>query len=798
MKKRLIKFALLAALVLGAAGAHGEGATVTQPVWARDFELWALPVMDLYGRVQMQSSFDRTGDNADASGVLYTIGKEKVILDAVGPGVVQRIWMTGIKAGDELRIYLDGAETPAVDTGALAFFRDQQPPFSAPLVVDNLVSSGGFISYRPIPYQKAIRITITGDHYYAIGYKSFAPDATPGTFNGTEDLTNIQTQWASSGKADPKPAVSEPHLLSGSGVLEPGTDQVLFQQAGQGMLAAIRLSLSDLTAPDFVYETHTGRTHRDESSFTLAIPPEYDRITLYRRLYYAVWNQRADVYVEGEKIGQWESMSFDPTFRWRDVSLEIPPSLTKGKSSLFVRIVDQGSPDGLTEYGYWSIAHISGEETVCDALQVGSPDSEQAHDYTAPTGGAAQTVKAMYPLPPSPVEQLLNDVWISIAYGQDAEPAVHAPIGMFFGIGPYGLQKRPETLLVGMAEDGYLYCYFPMPFDDGIRVSLAHRGSTLPANYAVSFEWADTLPQAPYGLFKTQLSHQQGLADDNTDMALLNVPGSGKLVGVLYCPQSEDLARAYFEGDERIYVDGNLTPVIHGTGMEDFFNGGWGFQYDLFTQPMHGFHTHSKLALLDRTSQLRLFLQDAVAFRDGIMLSIEHGNRNRIATEMTALAYYYHQPQSSISTVDLLDIGDEQSEQAHGYAATEVSWTGRRGYEYEGNQDTELIVDIGCRHHGTSRFTMQTDPQNAGVILRRRLDQKYANQMAEVWIDGEYAGLWYDAGSNPYHCWRDSDFLIPAQMTAGKASISVEVRFRSAPLGDWTEFSYWALSLRGN
>ena len=42
------------------------------------------------------------------------------------------------------------------------------------------------------------------------------------------------------------------------------------------------------------------------------------------------------------------------------------------------------------------------------------------------------------------------------------------------------------------------------------------------------------------------------------------------------------------EGDEVAWVDGELTPSIHGTGTEDYFSGAWYFKNGPFHLPFHG------------------------------------------------------------------------------------------------------------------------------------------------------------------------------------------------------------------
>jgi hypothetical protein len=84
---------------------------------------------------------------------------------------------------------------------------------------------------------------------------------------------------------------------------------------------------------------------------------------------------------------------------------------------------------------------------------------------------------------------------------------------------------------------------------------------------------------------------------------------------------------------------------------------------------------------------------------------------------------------------------------------------------------------------------VQVDPNNQGVILRRLLNQTTANQRARVLVNGILVRDWLDAGGNPIHAWREEDLAIPASLSAGKSSLSIDVEFVSSDY-DWSEFGY--------
>jgi len=123
----------------------------------------------------------------------------------------------------------------------------------------------------------------------------------------------------------------------------------------------------------------------------------------------------------------------------------------------------------------------------------------------------------------------------------------------------------------------------------------------------------------------------------------LETVGRGHLVGVVLQSQGFESGKTlFFEGDDRTVIDGELT--VHGTGSEDFFNGGW---YDVpdrwekrISFPLSGCLGYAKH--LGRTGAYRFFLGDAYAFRKSIQQTIEHaGEKNSISTDYCSFTYLY-------------------------------------------------------------------------------------------------------------------------------------------------------------
>jgi hypothetical protein len=182
---------------------------------------------------------------------------------------------------------------------------------------------------------------------------------------------------------------------------------------------------------------------------------------------------------------------------------------------------------------------------------------------------------------------------------------------------------------------------------------------------------------------------------------------------------------------------------------------------------------------------------------------------------------------------DELKVGDPASESAHAYKSPQASAPYEITSRYEWGVDTDgkteffpAMTDRGRKTTGTSEFTLKLDAKNVGVMLRRKLDYSLPNQQADVYVsdedgkDWKPAGTWYLAGantcvySNPKselgatehnlatsnRRFRDDEFLLPLDLTAGRGVIRVRVQFNpmnvplfpGRPLDEqaWSEMRY--------
>jgi hypothetical protein len=134
-----------------------------------------------------------------------------------------------------------------------------------------------------------------------------------------------------------------------------------------------------------------------------------------------------------------------------------------------------------------------------------------------------------------------------------------------------------------------------------------------------------------------------------------------------------------------------------------------------------------------------------------------------------------------------VDVGSPESETAHAFAITDETWNGtvHSCYDvYEGNKTHFKVSDEGRACTGEMRFRVAIDPDNRGVVLRRRVDRRRANmQEADVVVDGAVVPQpWHfrELPAVPGTVWYDSEFAVPAGLTAGKKQLDIVVRHRAS------------------
>lgn len=347
----------------------------------------------------------------------------------------------------------------------------------------------------------------------------------------------------------------------------------------------------------------------------------------------------------------------------------------------------------------------------------------------------------------------------------DGRETVSMPLSDVFAVGRGGLGST-RSLFAGVDAEGTLYLYFPMPFFSSADVRLSRQETVRAAGAdPAPITWQIRRDRSPPSPESGHFGAALGVDDETpigTDIPLLHHDGRGRWVGLFVDLGSVDTtSRQYLEGDERIYLDGSRHPNPHGTGTEDFFNGGFYFDQGSFLTPLHGSPYHLEPAAEDVTAAYRWFLTDPVPFEAGIRAGLEGGPTSNLSVRVRTVAYHYTRPEQGLWRWDVLDLGDAGSRSRHDWSAS-GDWTlqGLDG-EFEGEPPESLQGTGVYRPGGSVSFHLRVPEGATRLRLRRLFDAGLGGQQADVKLEGKTVASFPPVPENPDRRWREEDLDLP-------------------------------------
>jgi hypothetical protein len=216
-----------------------------------------------------------------------------------------------------------------------------------------------------------------------------------------------------------------------------------------------------------------------------------------------------------------------------------------------------------------------------------------------------------------------DEIVLRMFWDDAKEPAVEAPIGDFFGSG-FGLRRELKSLPVEVeGGDGY-NCYWPMPFFNRALITVTNESPDKNVRsfyYHIDCTEEESLPrETAYfcAQYRNEFPEKTG-----RDYLILDAEGEGHYVGTVMSIRSRS-PFWFGEGDVRVYVDGDETPTIQGTGTEDYFLMAWGLNETQF--PYYGC-VYMSSDFEDLGTQYCLYrwhIADPVRFRKSLRFEIEH------------------------------------------------------------------------------------------------------------------------------------------------------------------------------
>ncbi|HZP04481.1 MAG TPA: glycoside hydrolase family 172 protein [Terracidiphilus sp.] len=250
----------------------------------------------------------------------------------------------------------------------------------------------------------------------------------------------------------------------------------------------------------------------------------------------------------------------------------------------------------------------------------------------------------------SPDSMHLKNLVLRAWWDGESSPSVEAPIGDFFGLG-LGEYFVYQSELLAVAPIKALNAYFEMPFSTAARMTVTNEGKMPTRSLYFAIDYV-TLPSLPDGLGRFHAQYRQsnpckGISSSGKNLngqdnyVFMEATGRGHFVGVTHAVLQNQ--NGWFgEGDDMIFIDGDTTPTINGTGSEDYYNGAW----DFGGQPF-GFQHNGAPYVVDperiggRYCLYRWHTESPIAFEKSIRVTIEHGAANDRADSFCSTAYWY-------------------------------------------------------------------------------------------------------------------------------------------------------------
>lgn len=231
-------------------------------------------------------------------------------------------------------------------------------------------------------------------------------------------------------------------------------------------------------------------------------------------------------------------------------------------------------------------------------------------------------------LDPVQRQALQQEVLIRIYYDGLAEPSLCLPLGDMFlsawrsrDVGGLAVGRRGDLSQV----------HFPVPYQKRIRIEILNQ-SRWPITAGAA---ADTGPRHPAHGYLHALWIRSG-PQPGAPHPIIDIAGKGKFVGLFLGVTGLRNDWWLLEGDERFIVDGRQPPSWQGTGLEDYFNGGWYYRGGAFA-PLNGVLDHAPF----RVAQYRFHLVDPLHFESSLFADIERGHGNVSPAWFQSVAWFY-------------------------------------------------------------------------------------------------------------------------------------------------------------
>ena len=252
----------------------------------------------------------------------------------------------------------------------------------------------------------------------------------------------------------------------------------------------------------------------------------------------------------------------------------------------------------------------------------------------------------------SPSPNHLKELVLRMYWEGSAKPSVEVPVGDFFGLnlGQYFIY---QSAFLNCSPIRALNCYFAMPFRKSARITVTNEGSAEVRSFYSNIDYQ--LAQVPADALYFHAQYRQKAPnpavaaklnpDGKENFVFAETRGRGQLMGAtLGWLQNKD--RWMGEGDDMIFIDDEKTPIIIGTGSEDYICGAWNFGgVKGATQFCHLYNGAPFIKDAEKTGGqyclYRWHADNPVTFTRYMKHTMEHGHANDRGDNWYSCCYWY-------------------------------------------------------------------------------------------------------------------------------------------------------------
>ncbi|WP_178988306.1 glycoside hydrolase family 172 protein [Winogradskyella schleiferi] len=264
----------------------------------------------------------------------------------------------------------------------------------------------------------------------------------------------------------------------------------------------------------------------------------------------------------------------------------------------------------------------------------------------------------------------LKKITLRMYWDGEDTPSVETPIGDFFGLG-LGKYNLYESKFTSVGSQRALNAYFPMPFNKSAKITITNEGDIAIGAFYYNIDWEKHISLPENTLYFHAQYRQQTSTDGWTDdwslngdtlvnnhknlkgegnYVIMEAKGKGHFLGVTHS-LIQNQGDWWGEGDEMIFIDGNESPKITGTGAEDYYLGAWcyggcgidpfgnskpEFDYKDYGNPINGGDDVGA-----QWTVYRFHDESPVTFNTSIKMTIEHGHANHRSDNYYTVGYWY-------------------------------------------------------------------------------------------------------------------------------------------------------------